>query len=204
MMINLDLLRDSLAERAAQSDPDRQRRYVEVLRDELIRLNRSLHGILTQTVPEAKPTDFDLAEQLSDLVALMGPQAGRQNVALQTRLHERPLNVRGYPDRLRQALLNVAVNALEAMPQGGRLMVAAEREDQRIAVRLRDSGPGIDPADLERIYEPDFSTKQGGSGIGLYVARALVELHGGTIRVDSAPGQGTEVKVTLPPAPGEY
>jgi signal transduction histidine kinase len=56
---------------------------------------------------------------------------------------------------------------------------------------------------LERIYEPDFSTKRGGSGIGLYVARALVELHGGTIRVESGVGRGTEVKVTLPPASGE-
>jgi signal transduction histidine kinase len=204
MMINLDLLRESLAERAAGAEPERQRRYVEILREELIRLNRSLHGILTQTVPEAKPTDFDLAAQLSDLVALMAPQARRQHVFLRTRLDERPLNVRGYPDRLRQALLNVAVNALEAMPQGGTLLIAAQREDQRIAVRLRDSGPGIEPADLERIYDPDFSTKQGGSGIGLYVARALVELHGGTIRVDSAPGQGTEVNVTLPPAPVEY
>jgi signal transduction histidine kinase len=204
MMINLDLLRESLGEASTQAEPARQRRYVDVLREELNRLNRSLHGILTQTVPEAKPTDFDLAEQLADLVALIAPQAGRQRVVLQTQLDERPLRVRGYPDRLRQALLNVAVNALEAMPHGGTLLVAARRENQHLAVQLRDSGPGIGPADLERIYEPDFSTKRGGSGIGLYVARALVELHGGTIRVESTPGQGTEVNVTLPPAPVEY
>lgn len=205
MMINLDLLRESLAEReASDAEPaERQRRYVEVLRDELIRLNGSLHGILTQTVPEAKPSAFDIAESLSDLVTLLAPQARRQGIELQARLADRPLRVRGYPDRLRQAFLNVAVNALEAMPRGGTLVVEARRQDGHTLVALRDTGPGIPPESLERIYEPDYSTKQGGSGIGLYVARALVELHGGTIRVESGVGRGTEVKVTLPPASGE-
>jgi signal transduction histidine kinase len=205
MMINLDLLRESLAERdASAGDPAAaQRRYVEVLREELNRLNRSLHGILTQTLPDAKPTTFDVAQSLADLAALLAPQARRQGIELRTRLDEGPLLVRGYPDRLRQAFLNVAVNALEAMPRGGSLVLEARRENGDTLVSLRDSGPGIPPQALEHIYEPDFSTKEGGSGVGLYVARALVELHGGTIQVQSEPGRGTEVKVTLPPAPGE-
>jgi signal transduction histidine kinase len=106
--------------------------------------------------------------------------------------------VRGYPDRLRQAFLNITVNALEAMPRGGRLVVETLRDEGRVSVIFEDSGPGIAPEDLKRIYEPDFSTKEGGSGIGLYVARALVELHGGEIRVESARGRGTRVRVSLP------
>ena len=200
MIINLDLLRESLvAGEAAEPERERrQRQYVEVLRDELNRLNRSLYGILTQTVPDAKPLEFDLAAALEDLAALLGPQARRQGIHLETHLGEGPLVVKGYPDRLRQAFLNVAVNALEAMPRGGRLTIEARAEETQVRIVLRDTGPGIGTEALERIYDLDFSTKQGGSGIGLYVARALVELHGGEIRVESAAGRGTDVLVSLP------
>ena len=118
------------------------------------------------------------------------------------RLETGTLPIRGYPDRLRQAFLNVAVNALEAMPRGGRLTVVARREEGQAVVEIADTGPGIPKDALERIYEPDFSTKEGGSGIGLYVARALVELHGGLIRVESPSRAGAPGSVTsLPLAP---
>ena len=110
--------------------------------------------------------------------------------------------MRGYPDRLRQAFLNVAVNALEAMPRGGRLIVEARPDGTRASVALRDNGPGIPPEALPHLFDPDFSTKDGGSGIGLHVARALVELHGGEIRVESEPGHGTDVRVPSPSPAG--
>jgi signal transduction histidine kinase len=175
---------------------------VDVLREELDRLSRSLSGILTQTVPGAPPERFDLAVSLADLVALLAPQARRQTVELLTELPEGPLPIRGYPDRLRQAFLNVAVNALEAMPRGGRLTVEARRDGTRVFVAMRDTGPGIPPEALPHLFDPDFSTKNGGSGIGLHVARALVELHGGEIRVESELGHGTDVRVLVPLAAG--
>jgi signal transduction histidine kinase len=106
--------------------------------------------------------------------------------------------VRGYPDRLRQAFLNVAVNALEAMPRGGRLTLEARRDGTQARIAVRDTGPGIPAATLQRVYDPDFTTKDGGSGIGLHVARAVVELHGGEIGVESEPGRGTDVLVVVP------
>jgi len=181
---------------------DRARRYMGVLRSELHRLNRSLHGIFTQTVPEASPQKFDLAGSLSDLGALLAPQARRQSVELELRVQDAPLPVHGYPDRMRQALLNVAVNALEAMPNGGRLRVEACREGGRARVALRDTGPGIAADALPRLCDPEFSTKDGGSGIGLHVARAIVELHGGEFRIESDLGRGTDVLVLMPLAEG--
>jgi signal transduction histidine kinase len=200
MVINLDLLHESLSRDDGVPAP--ARRHVDVLREELQRLRRCLSGILTQTVPEASPERFDLAGSLTDLVALLAPQARCQAVELEARLSEEPLPVRGYPDRLRQAFLNVAVNALEAMPRGGRLTLEARRDGRRARVALSDSGPGIPPEALPRLYDPDFSTKDGGSGIGLHVARVLVELHGGEIRVESALGRGTDVRVFVPLALG--
>lgn len=205
MLINLDLLRESLAQGrdAPKESAHRQRRYVDVLRDELNRLNSSLHGILTQTVPEAQAVEFDLGASLADLLTLLAPQGRRMGIEVEARLGTGTLPIRGYPDRLRQAFLNVAVNAIEAMPRGGRLTVVARREEGQAVVEIADTGPGIPKDALERIYEPDFSTKEGGSGIGLYVARALVELHGGRIRVESPSGGGTRVLTSLPLAPAQ-
>jgi signal transduction histidine kinase len=196
MMMNLDLLHESLSREGEASAP--ARRHVDVLREELHRLSRSLSGVLAQTVPGAPAETFDLTGSLADLVALLGPQARRQDVEIEARLPDEALLVRGYPDRLRQAFLNVAVNALEAMPRGGRLTLEAQRDGTRARVALCDNGPGIPPESLSRVYDPDFSTKDGGSGIGLNVARALIELHGGEIRVHSAPGRGTDVRVVVP------
>lgn len=200
VMLNLDVLQESAGGSGRWNE--RARRCVCVLRDELHRLNRSLHGILTQTVPEASPHSFDLAGSLADLVAFLAPQARRQSVELEIRVRDRPLPVHGYPDRLRQAFLNVAVNALEAMPRGGRLTLEARRDGSRARIELHDTGPGIPAAALARVYDPDFTTKDGGSGIGLHVARAVVELHGGEIGVESQPGCGTDVFVVVPLASG--
>jgi signal transduction histidine kinase len=197
VMLNLDLLQENIGGGGSRWN-DRARRCVGVLRSELQRLNSSLHGIFTQTLPEASPQTFDLAGSLSDLGALLAPQARRQSVELLVRVPDAPLPVRGYPDRLRQALLNVAVNALEAMPRGGRLTLEARRDGTQARIAVRDTGPGIPPAALPRVYDPDFTTKNGGSGIGLHVARAVVELHGGEIAVESEPGRGTSVLVVVP------
>ena len=201
VMINLDLLHETLGRVDGEATAP-ARRHVDVLRQELNRINRLLLGILTQTVPENPPERFDLNGSLTDLVALLVPQARSQAVEVEMSLPERPLPVRGYPQRLRQALLNVAVNALEAMPHGGRLRVEACRQGRRARVVLRDTGPGIAPDALPRLYDPEFSTKTGGSGIGLHVARALVELHGGEIKIESELGRGTDVLVLVPLAEG--
>ena len=200
MVINVDMLHERLSQDGSADET--ARRQVDVLREELQRLNRSLAGILTQTVPMAPPERFDLTGSLADLVALLTPQAQKQGVEVETRLPDEPLPMRGYPNRLRQAFLNVAVNALEAMPNGGRLTVEARREGKRARVALRDTGPGIAPEALPRLSDVEFSTKNGGSGIGLHVARALVELHGGEIEIESAPGRGTDVRVIVPLAAG--
>jgi signal transduction histidine kinase len=117
---------------------------------------------------------------------------------LSTHLPSEPVLLLGHRDRLKQALLNVAVNALEAMPHGGRLEfeMAAARGAARIAVA--DTGPGIPAELLDRVDEWDFTTKDEGSGLGLYMARALVSLHGGQLRVQSPPGGGTRVEIGLP------
>jgi signal transduction histidine kinase len=200
MMIHLDLLRESLtAEGASEEDKETQNRYVVVLRDELQRLNRSLSEALTQTLPAPDQRDrFDLRQALTELGTLLAPQARRQGVVLQTAMPEEPVVMVGHRDRLKQSFLNIAVNALEAMPQGGRMSLEMRIDENRVRVSILDSGRGIPSDILARIYERDFTTKGTGSGIGLYVARTLVEMHGGEIRTESHEGRGTLVEVALP------
>ncbi len=200
MMINLDLLRESLAVSEGRDEVrGRQERYVALLREELARLNRSLADLLSQNVPVNETAErFDLRRAVEEIGGLLAAQARRQRVELTTRLPEGPVALVGYRDRLKQALLNVSVNALEALPNGGRLELEVAAENGSACIAVADSGPGIPPEVIARIYERDFTTKRNGSGIGLCVARALVQLHGGQIRVDSGRGAGTRVEIVLP------
>jgi len=203
MMIHLDLLRETLASEAGEERTEKQQRYVGVLRDELQRLNRSLSEALTETLPATDQSHkFDLRDALAELGTLLAPQARRQGVELLTQLGEAAVVMVGYRDRLKQSFLNVAVNALEAMPTGGRMSIEMTVESASTAiVRISDTGRGIPAELLARIYERDFTTKGSGSGIGLYVARSLVEMHGGQIAVESHEGRGTHVDVRLPIVP---
>lgn len=104
------------------------------------------------------------------------------------------------PDQVKRVLLNVVNNALEAMGgTGGELRVTTTREEGGVAIRVEDDGPGVE--DVERIFEPHYTTKVKGTGLGLAIARQIVEEHGGTVRVTSAPGRGTSVRIHLPAAP---
>jgi signal transduction histidine kinase len=109
----------------------------------------------------------------------------------------------GRRDRLKQGVLNVAINALEAMPEGGLLGLTVARDGDTARLAIRDTGPGIPPEIVGRIYAMHFTTKSGGTGIGLYVARSVVLAHLGTISIETAPGAGTTVHITLPLAPPE-
>ncbi len=106
----------------------------------------------------------------------------------------------GEADALRQILLNLAVNALEAMPEGGTLAFGCTRDDAQVTIWLRDDGPGMDADTLARVFEPFFTTKNAGTGLGLPIAARLCERIGATVSMDSTPGVGTTVSVALPAA----
>ncbi len=204
MVMNLELLKESLAANTEAVDERtraRQTRYMDVLRDEVSRLDRQLRALLVHTSPTGEPQQvIDVRDLVRELVMLVGPQAKHQRVTVETSLPEGPVPFTGHGDRLKQALLNIAINALEVMPDGGHLAVHLENGDSQIRISLQDSGPGISPELQSQIYKMHFTTKSGGTGIGLYVARSVVESHGGEIRVETAAGRGTCFQVYLPAA----
>ena len=146
------------------------------------------------------PTDLGpLLRQTAGLIRRLLPS----NVELAVRSpHALPL-VLCAPTQIQQVLINLAVNARDAMPGGGKIDVVARADDAAVELRVTDTGTGIDPAIADRIFEPLFSTKEEGkgTGLGLSVVAAVVTDHGGTIAVRSPPGQGATFEVRLPRAP---
>lgn len=202
MVMNLELLRRVMpqGDDVAPEIREKVRRYIDVLSSEIARLDRQLKTVLQQAVTLRASTveRFDLRELIDDLSTLLGPQARHQHVTLDAQLPARGVAFSGQRDRLKQALLNIAINALEAMPKGGQMMMSLEQRNGEACIRFIDSGPGIPPELLKNIYQMHFTTKDGGTGIGLYVARSVVESHGGRIDVETDPGHGTRFEVRLP------
>jgi signal transduction histidine kinase len=200
MVMTLELLKLTVQDSSGDgSAHEKQLKYVGVLNEEIRRLDRQLRSLLSHTAPPSQQRqELDLRTLLRDLEALLAPQARHQRVTLTTSAPEDPVTLIGHADRLKQAMLNILINALEAMPSGGTLGIELERHNGTAQLTVRDSGPGIPPELLAAIYDMHFTTKSGGTGVGLYVARSVVQSHGGAIAVQSAPGQGTTFTVELP------
>jgi signal transduction histidine kinase len=146
---------------------------------------------------EMQAHPIDLAEVAHHVVALIAPQAEAAGIRIESSIVS-PLWVNGDPALLQQAILNVVVNAMEAMSVGGPLRVSVGRMDGECQVQITDNGPGI-PAELrERIFNLYFTTKQGGSGIGLAMTFRVVQLHSGTIDFSSELGEGTTFRLRFP------
>lgn len=206
MAINLELLSHSVErpEDDAERTRERQRRYVAALRQEMSRLNRCLDTFLGHIRPAPDIYKrFDLRELLDEVEALAGPKARVQHVALQKDVPDQPVSCAGYPAQLKQALVNVVVNALEVMPRGGELALRLRIEGDRAIVTIADRGTGISKELLSRIGALHFTTKGNSTGIGLYTTRSVVESHGGTMTVHTEVGQGTRFDIDLPVAPEE-
>lgn len=149
---------------------------------------------------------MDVNKTVLDVLSLLEHQLEQARIKVRRELAPDLPPVRGNEDRIQQVFFNLILNARDAMPHGGWLTLASRFEDGTVLVEVRDTGDGIRREDLKRIYDPFFTTKGigRGTGLGLAVSYGILQEHGGTIFVDSAPGQGTTFRVELPAlAPAE-
>jgi two-component system sensor histidine kinase HydH len=145
--------------------------------------------------------NIDLASEIDRGLRLARPELDPARVTVEVE-SESSCPVRADAQRLQQVVLNLVLNAAQAMPGGGTLRVRTSRDGREARVVFQDTGPGLDPAVRERIFEPFVTTKEKGSGLGLAVARRIVEEHGGTISAGDAPGGGAAIEIRLPLAAG--
>jgi signal transduction histidine kinase len=145
----------------------------------------------------------DMGAVLDDAVALVAPRAEKQNVLVRWDTSESLPPVSGDAAYLTRALLNILVNALDVMPDGGVLgLYTRLAEDNAVEVAVWDTGPGIDPDKVDELFKPFRTTKPEGTGLGLMIVRRIVELHGGTVTLKRLPEGGTEVLVRIPAGTG--
>ncbi len=204
----LDLLGRSLAQDDFPDVRDRSRLLdnVEEVRRELRRLSEGLPGLLALSDPGQEPARvFDLAASLRCGLDLLRQQVLLRGVRLHRHFPEEPVLVQGRASDLRQAVLNVVLNALEASPRGGEIHVSLDLPESGGPVRIRveDAGEGIAEADAARVFEPRFSRRPGQRGLGLPVARSILREHGGNIGLNRRTGGGTVALLELPRAPAE-
>ena len=174
-----------------------------LVRDEIRRLEHLLEDFLQFARPRellARPVDVN--QVLEAVLGLLGGDAERRGISLERQIDVGLPKVGGDPERLRQVMMNLALNALEATPSGGRVRVSARVEDREVVMQVDDSGPGIPIELAERIFEPFFTTKASGSGLGLPIVHAIVTQHGGTIGYERSPLGGTRFWVRLPRSQG--
>lgn len=171
--------------------------FAQRIVSEALRLESLVSSLLAYAGNESYPmTSVDLHELIVDNVSLIRQEADQQHVAISIECGT-DIQVFGDRDRLGQVLLNILKNAVQAMPEGGSLLVIANPSGKNVIIKVSDSGEGISAENLARIFDPFFTTKARGTGIGLALCKKIVEEHNGKLKVESVVGAGTSVSIIL-------
>jgi two-component system sensor histidine kinase HydH len=191
-----------LQERLAKYEP--QNRLAQIIVEEANRLNEKVTEFLDFARPRIPNLRLcDLEAVLDRGLEFLEPEIQRLEIRVTREYHLNGRMLPVDPDLLHQAFLNLLINAIQAMPGGGRLIVATKPGPQGRGgeISFIDTGAGIEPESLKKVLNPFFTTKEKGSGLGLPIVKSIIETHQGTIKIDSAVGDGTVVTITLPELP---
>jgi signal transduction histidine kinase len=197
IVLHLQLLQNKLA----QTEPDTLR-HMDIIDSEIRRLDRVVQTLVDFTRPrELHLEEVDLRRLLEDVAGLASPDAEQHGVTIERPLPEESLPIKADVDLMKQALLNVVLNGVQAMPQGGLLTISARREEDVVIAEIWDRGPGIPREVHDKIFELYFTTKKDGSGIGLAQTYQILQWHYGSVEFESIEGEGTTFRFRLPLAP---
>lgn len=197
IVLHLQLLQNKLA----KTEPDTLR-HMDIIDSEIRRLDRVVQTLVDFTRPrDLHLEEVDLRRLLEDVAVLAAPDAEQHGVTLERPMPEEPLPIKADVDLMKQALLNVVLNGVQAMPQGGLLMISARREEDVIVAAVCDHGAGIPREMYDKIFELYFTTKKDGSGIGLAQTYQILQWHYGSVEFESTEGEGTTFRFRIPRAP---
>jgi signal transduction histidine kinase len=200
IVVHLELLKNKLSgDRAPAS------RHLEVIEAEIHRLDRVVQTLVDFSRPvELQLREQDLRKVIGDVLALATEELSTRNVKLESDLPSNPLIANVDADLMKQAAINVIQNGAQAMPEGGTLRVSLAEDRKMALLRISDEGVGIPPEIREKIFDLYFTTKSGGSGIGLAMTYRILQLHHGSVDVESKVGRGTEFSLRIPLAATEW
>lgn len=198
--INMQLMQEDLEDLVQK--PDDRETLNETFRLIDYEINR-LNGLMTNFLTYARPIDLkteemELVSFLNELILFLNPQAAEQGVSISLTTPEDAVPIPGDPTKLRQALLNILLNDIQILQQDGQIQVELKQLRDLAVIHISDNGPGMTPELMREIFVAFQSQRKGGTGLGLSIAQRFVEAHGGGIKVDSTPGEGTTFSVILP------
>jgi signal transduction histidine kinase len=174
-------------------------RKIAVIEKETERVEQILEGFLHYVGrTELQLAIIDINDLVSDMVDFYSPQAQSLAVTMRQGLHNEPLVCKVDADMLKQVILNLFINAQQAMSGGGELMIRTDRRENDVVIEISDTGSGIEADKLEHIFDAYYSSRPQGSGLGLPTAKKIIEAHNGSITVNSEPGKGTSFAMRLP------
>lgn len=205
MVVNLELLKQSLKSPAqieiGSAEWLRRNHYITVMQQEIYRLNRYVQALLDLTAAsEDNRQETDIVQMLTEITGLIRAQAKLQRVNIEWYFPDHPVIVPCQLVQLRQVLLNIIINAMEAMPEGGDLLITLREDVDTAVAEIHDTGEGVPAALHPQIFDMHFTTKETGTGIGLYVAKSIIDEMKGEISFISKEGEGTCFSVRLPKA----
>lgn len=178
------------------------REAANIMVHEVERLNRVITDLINLSRPsDLRRSETDMNALIAHCFGLIKQDAASHNIELDLQADETIPQLFVDPDRLSQAVLNICLNSLEAMPEGGKLSMNLSHTDEKVTLAIADTGKGISKEDVARIFEPYYTTKSQGTGLGLSIVLKIVEAHGGTIRVHSKEGVGAQFIIEIPVSP---
>jgi two-component system sensor histidine kinase AtoS len=178
---------------------DKRQEIVRIVRKESHRLNRVLADVLDFAQPrEPRFRAVELSMLVDEVIQLAGPKDHGPFFIFRKDIPPNFPPLRCDPELIRQVLLNVAMNSIQASPGGGQIDISARREEQAVVIRVKDYGRGIPPQALDKIFEPFFTTYENSLGLGLSVALRIVTEHGGKMWVEPFPNKGCSISIMLP------
>ncbi|UTR12797.1 ATP-binding protein [Evansella sp. LMS18] len=181
------------------SKPDIKKDYYEIMEKELERINEIVGEFLFLSKPhKISFSAKNLKPVINNVISFIQPEALLKNVEIHTFLEDDLSVINCEENQLKQVLINLLKNSMEAMPAGGKIQVTAENTPGGLSLRIKDEGPGIPEDVLKKIGQPFYTTKEDGNGLGMLVSRRIVEAHGGQLFIESEMGIGTVVEIRLP------
>ncbi|MCD6405376.1 MAG: hypothetical protein J7M19_06085 [Planctomycetes bacterium] len=195
--LNLELLREKLE--SSGGLPDDSRKRLTTIMKETHRLEDVLNNFLRyarRRPPALAPVD--IPGLIEDVLVFLNPETLRAGIEVETHFDPDAATCLADASLLKQAMLNVILNAAEAMPNGGLVTITTEHNADAVSIVVTDTGTGVLPEDIPKLFDAYFSAKKGGTGLGLTITKRIIEDHNGTIELESSPGGGTTVTLTLP------
>jgi signal transduction histidine kinase len=199
VIMHLEMLRKEVGGDSRGGEDKKAVRYIDSITQEIKRLETIIRAFLDYASPFKNRVELvDVRQVVNDCIALLESEAARKGITLRKEMAGEPLWVYGDGAKLKQALLNLAVNAFDAMPSGGTLTIRGIQHDGECVLEIQDTGQGIKDDEKAKIFRFHYSTKDSGSGVGLSIVKMITEYHGGRVEFESTEGKGSLFTLRLP------